>query len=261
MSHSDAKAGAEAQAISQPEQDKTFWESQWTSHHVAGPEAETWLNDLHGVLLDFVRPYLPPPGGTIAEIGCGSGQLLATIGRERPDLKLIGIDYESSALSQVAETARVYGVNIETKLDDVNSMSVPDQTFDMVTSGGLLEHLPDPMPALREMVRTLKPGGTFYAGVVPRKWFSLHRPLHRWLGPSVYRTSYNGALFAKWLREAGLTDVVHVSSGAYPPLFHHLPTAPRRLILNLFRRLDGTRFADLFGYSFLLAGRKPAARV
>ena len=41
---------------------------------------------------------------------------------------------------------------------------------------------------LKETVRVLKPGGTVFAIVVPRKLFSLHRPLHRWLGPQVFRT-------------------------------------------------------------------------
>jgi len=257
MSNSSPRETDHTEPLSQPQEDKTFWESQWASHVVEGPDEATWLNDLHAVILDFIRPYLPPPGGTVAEVGCGSAKLLAMIGMERRDLKLVATDYEASALEQARETARAYGLHFDTKVEDVNALSFPDESFDMVVSGGLLEHLPDPRPALNEMVRTLKPGGTFYAGVVPRKWFSLHRPLHRWLGPTVYRTNFKGSDYSRWLREAGLGDVVDQSGGAYPPLFHHLPAAPRRPIMKLFRRLDGTSFADHVGYYFLLGGRKP----
>lgn len=244
---------------SQPEADKDFWASQWLSGlatGIEGPNAPTWANDRDRMLVDFLRPYLPA-SGTVAEMGCGSGRLLARIGLERPQLKLLGVDYEASALNLVKEKSRAYGVPIETKLDDVNNLSFADESFDMVLSGGLLEHFVDPTRALREMVRTLKPGGTFYASVVPRKLFSLHRPLHRWLGPQVQRTKYNAYMYAQWLRDAGMIDVVPLTKGVYPPLFHHLPPGPRRFIERTLRPLDGSWLADRLGYFFVLAARKP----
>lgn len=244
---------------SQPEADKDFWASQWISNKASGmehPNAPTWSNDRDRMLLDFIRPYLPQ-SGVIAELGCGSARLLARIGLERPDLKLIAVDYEESALTLTAESSRVYGVPIETRLGDVTNLSFPDESFDMVLSGGLLEHFDDPRPALREMVRTLRPGGTFYAAVVPRKLFSLHRPMHRWLGPQVKRTTFGAQDYARWLREAGMVDVVGLNKGVYPPLFHHLPPAPRRAIERTMRRLDGSWIANRVGYLFVLGARKP----
>ena len=246
-------------AVAQPEDDKQFWAGQWVADKSSGiepPDAPTWFNDRDLMLMDFIRPYLPS-SGTIAELGCGSARLLARIGLERPNLRLVAVDYEETALKLVAESSRAYGVPIETKLDDVNALSFADDSFDMVLSGGLLEHFPDPTPALREMVRTLKPGGTFYAAVVPRKWFSLHRPMHRWLGPQVYRTTHSAYRYAEWLRELGMVDVKPLTKGVYPPLFHHLPAGPRRLIERTLRPLDGTWLADRLGYFFVIAARKP----
>ncbi len=242
----------------QPKGDKDFWATQWVASKALGiedPDAPTWFNDRDRMLLDFIRPYLPE-SGTVAELGCGSARLLARIGLERPQLRLLGVDYEESALTLVEESARAYGVSIATKLDDVNNLSFADESFDMVLSGGLLEHFVDPRPALGEMVRTLKPGGTFYAAVVPRKAFSIHRPLHRWLGPQVHRTSHDARTYAEWLRQAGMTDVVALTKGVYPPLFHHLPAGPRRLIERSLRPLDGSWLADRIGYFFVLAARK-----
>ena len=240
----------------QPEQDKEFWAGQWKRMRIEPPDAPTWFNDRDRMLMDFVRPYLPG-NGAVAELGCGSARLLARIGLERRDLSLVAVDYEESAVELVQASARAYGVQIETKLDDVTNLGFTDACFDMVLSGGLLEHFVDPRPVLREMVRVLKPGGSFYAAVVPRKVFSLHRPMHRLLGPKVHRTKHNAYTYAQWLREIGMVDVVPLTKGVYPPLFHHLPAGPRRFIERTFRPLDGSWLADRLGYFFLLGARKP----
>lgn len=142
-------------------------------------------------------------------------------------------------------------------LADVTNMGCADCTFDFILSGGLLEHFDDPRPALAEMVRTLKPGGVLFAAVVPRKLFSMHRPMPRWCGPQVYRTRYGRQQYAAWLKELGCVDVVSESKGLYPPLFHHLPTKPRRLIERVCRPLKGTWLADKLGYFFVFTARRP----
>lgn len=258
MNSKPASPEGQSGAGNQPTDDRKFWGTQWVSSAAVGiepPDAPTWFNERDKMLLDFIRPYLPP-SGTVAELGCGSARLLARIGLERPDLKLIAVDYEEEAIKLVQISAQAYGVKIETALDDVNNLKFPDCAFDMVLSGGLLEHFIDPKTALREMVRTLKPGGTFYAAVVPRKLFSIHRPLHRILGPQVHRTSFNAYDYAQWLRELGMVDVVPLTKGMYPPLFHHLPSFLRRPIERFGRKFDGTWLTDKLGYIFVLGARK-----
>jgi len=222
-------------------------------------DAQTWVNDIDNMLMEFIAPYLPP-AGAVAELGCGSGRLLARIGCERPHLKLIAIDYDSEALELAQKSAKVAGVSVETHLGDVNCLEFGNDSFDMVLSGGLLEHFVDPRPVLAEMVRTLKPGGAFIATVVPRKLFSFHRPLQRILGPKVYRSSYDAPHYARWLEELGLREVLPLSKGFYPPLFQRLPARPRRAIEHAFRRLDGSWLADRWGYFFVIAGRKRPAQ-
>jgi SAM-dependent methyltransferase len=244
--------------VHQPDADKEFWAKNWSAfaNTIGSPSAPTWANDRDQMLLDFVLPYVPP-SGTVAELGCGSARLLARIGLARPHLKLVAVDYESKALELAKETAGVYGVAIDTYMDDVNHLRFADESFDLVLSGGLLEHFADPRPALSEMVRTLKPDGAFLATVVPRKIFSFHRPLHSILGPQVYRTSYSANRYVHWLRQLGLQSVASRSKGFYPPLFHHLPARPRRAVERAFRSFDGTWLADWLGYFFVVTGRKP----
>ncbi len=242
----------------QPKEDLEYWEQNWKSDVAKGPDhpdAPTWRNETDERIMTFLRPYLPA-SGVVAEIGCGSGRLLARIGRERR-VELVAMDYAPTALELVKESAQIFGVEVRTMLADAYATGLPDGSFDFILSGGLLEHFDDPKRILAEMVRLLKPGGAIYASVVPRKLFSLHRPMHRWLGPQVYRTKYGPRQYAKWLKELGCVDVKAEAKGVYPPLFHHLPTKPRRTIERVFRPLDGTWVADKLGYFFLIAGRRP----
>ena len=244
----------------QPEDDRAFWEKGWKAkraHGFADLDAPTWENEREEMLLDFIRPWLPA-SGTVAEIGCGAARLLARLSRLGP-YELVAIDYAQEALTLAENTSREFGIPIRTQLDDVNALSVESDSFDFVMSGGLLEHFVDPRIPLSEMIRVLKPGAAFYAGIVPRKLFSLHRPLHRILGPQVERATNGPEDYGRWLRELGCVDVTTLSKGFYPPLFHHLPTGPRRAIERRFRRFDGTRLADRLGYAFVIAARKPPA--
>ncbi|HIK95610.1 MAG TPA: SAM-dependent methyltransferase, partial [Planctomycetes bacterium] len=43
---------------------------------------------------------------------------------------------------------------------DMLEMPFRDNTFDCITCGYVLEHIPDPFPGLSEFARVLKPGGT-----------------------------------------------------------------------------------------------------
>lgn len=122
---------------------------------------------------------LPAKTATVAELGCRSARLLARIVLERPDLKLVAVDYEQEANNLVRVSAHAYGVTFETSVDEGNNLKFADNSFELVSSGGLLEHFGDPKPALREMVRTLKPGGGFYAAIVPRNKSFWHHCLKR----------------------------------------------------------------------------------
>src|SRR2546429_8591153 len=92
-------------------EDREFWEKNWKSDATKNPDdpdAPTWRNETDERIMTFIRPYLPA-SGVVAEIGCGSGRLLARIGRERP-VKLVAMDYAPAALELVKESARIFGV-------------------------------------------------------------------------------------------------------------------------------------------------------
>jgi SAM-dependent methyltransferase len=55
--------------------------------------------------------------------------------------------------------------------EDLGHQSFPDESFDLVVTQDVFEHLPDPGAAIKEIARTLKPGGVHIASVpLVRKW-------------------------------------------------------------------------------------------
>ena len=62
---------------------------------------------------------------------------------------------------------------------DIFHLPFPDESVDVILSSEVIEHLPDPLPALREMARVLKPGG--YAMVTTPNPENLPELLGYWL--------------------------------------------------------------------------------
>jgi len=95
---------------------------------------------------------------------------------------------------------------------DVRSLPYDDQSFDVVMAAHVLEHLPAPQRALKEMIRVLKPGGMVFVCVTRPSLFGALVQL-RWRTWAV--TEQQGVA---WLDECHLADVgyqpVHLGSCA-----------------------------------------------
>lgn len=232
------------------------WNETWKgSLDAAPPDLDTpsLENDIDRLKLEFLAPFLGKPGRAV-EIGCGSARLLARVGKAAP-LELFAVDTSPAALAVARATSKAIGLPITCIQSDARHLDLETGSFDLVLSGGLLEHFPDPRPVLSEMVRILKPGGVFYADVVPRKlsWYR-RRDLFRmirspWMLPGVYESSFGARYYRRVLEELGCVDVVSRGCGVYPA------RNPRKW-LRYTERLDGTALGDLLGWYFMLSARK-----
>lgn len=108
----------------------------------------------------------------IAEVGCGSGALLARLQQLAPAARLAGIepDAELRALAQ----ERVPAAEI---LDGgADALPLADASVDAIVLRFVLQHLADPVAALREARRVLRPGGVAVAIEVDGSLWGLAQP-------------------------------------------------------------------------------------
>jgi len=100
---------------------------------------------------------------TILDVGCGGGVTVARLAAMAPDGKTYGIDYseESVAASRKENLARIALGQVEILFGSVSHLPFPDQTFDLVTAVETHYFWPDLVADMGEILRVLKPNGTF----------------------------------------------------------------------------------------------------
>jgi demethylmenaquinone methyltransferase/2-methoxy-6-polyprenyl-1,4-benzoquinol methylase len=188
------------------------------------------------------------PAGRIAlDVGTGTGDLafaLADAGSKR----VVGVDFCEEMLAAARSKAGRVGVAGVTFIaGDALALPFPDGTFDCVVSGFVLRNVADLRAALDEMVRVLKPGGSFVCLEIT------HPP--RLLAPffSVYFGWFVPLLGA----------VVGHDRAAYrylPRSLGPLPTAERLAAMLTETGLTAVRVRRLgLGTVALHIGRRPAA--
>ncbi|MER3424168.1 MAG: hypothetical protein C4293_14050 [Nitrospiraceae bacterium] len=116
----------------------------------------------------FFMPYLET-GVSVLDCGCGPGSITLGIAARTAPGEVIGIDFGQSQIDRAAANATREGVR-NVRFETANCYSLPfdDAKFDRVFSHALMEHLADPVRALSELYRVLKPGGVI--GVCSPDW-------------------------------------------------------------------------------------------
>lgn len=102
-----------------------------------------------------------PDGGTVVDVGCGTGTFLLGMAVARPDARLIGVDGDPEILARAK--AKAGSGAIEWRDGLAGELPLPDDSADVVTMSLVLHHLmPDQKrEAMSEIRRVLKPGGSF----------------------------------------------------------------------------------------------------
>lgn len=102
-----------------------------------------------------------PAGVSILEAGCGVGAQTVTLAAQNPEAKVTAIDVSSESLRRAEQLCRREGItNVTFEQGDIFDLRYADGLFDHVFVCFVLEHLAEPINALRALLRVLKPEGT-----------------------------------------------------------------------------------------------------
>ena len=140
------------------------------------------------------------PGMTVLEIGPGNGRYsMAAARRIGPRGRLHTIDIEPKMIERVQRRAAAEGVtNIEARVASAYNLPYPDGFFDLIYMIAVTGEIPDPVRALREFSRVLKPTGTMAVSEIV-------------VDPDYPRAS----TVTRWASEAGLQQVRKIGNALY----------------------------------------------
>ena len=152
-----------------------------------------------------IRKAYPHPEMIVADVGAGTGFVAAGLA---PLVKHVHVLDGSSEMIGVARKNLAQFENVEFHVADGLALPLPDASLDAAFANMYLHHCPDPLAAIREMVRLLRPGGRLVITDMdthPYEWLKTEMA-DVWLG-------FERAQIREWFELAGLVNVVVDCSG------------------------------------------------
>lgn len=143
-------------------------------------DREAELRRLHRqatILLDRERATLQSMGldsGKVAiEIGCGPGFITGAMAEMASPGRTVGLDSSEELIDAACRVVQPEHANLEFHQGNALQTGLPDGIFDFVYSRLLYQHLTDPLAALREARRIVRPGGKVCVLDVDDGWLTL----------------------------------------------------------------------------------------
>ena len=168
----------------------------------------------------YLLPHLRP-GVDVLDVGCGPGTITVDIARRVTPGRVVGIDAAADAIEAARAAATEASVtNLELATGDVYALD-PDGSVDVVHAHQVLQHLGDPVGALREMRRVCRSDGVVAARdsiYRAMSWFPRAEGLDRWLEVYCDVAEANGgepdagSHLRGWCLDAGFTSVESTAS-------------------------------------------------
>lgn len=178
----------------------------WGHKHGSDAAIAGWSESgLAARLANFERLWSPGdrPGRWL-DAGCGAGTYVRALAARGADV--VGADYSLPSLRRAGERL---GAEALLAASDVRALPFAAESFDGALCFGVMQALADPLPALRELCRVVRPGGQVWVDALNR-YSAPHFAAGAWRrlrGQPAHMRYDSPWQLAEWLRQAGATAV------------------------------------------------------
>ncbi|HZR22439.1 MAG TPA: metalloregulator ArsR/SmtB family transcription factor [Vicinamibacterales bacterium] len=137
-------------------------------------------------------------GAVVADLGCGTGQVSAALAPFAE--RVIAVDGSTAMLHAAKDRLRQFS-NVDLRRGDLEALPIDDARVDAAMLTLVLHHIPEPLSAIGEAVRILKPGGRLIVvDMLPHDRENYRQQMgHVWLG-------FSEDQITKWITEAGCSN-------------------------------------------------------
>lgn len=150
----------------------------------AGPRTRAALD-----LIDRIPPVEPGAAVTVYDLGCGTGNITASIAQRWPNARVIGIDSSTDMLNKARKDhKRGSATSIDWRLDDIQAWTAKP-VADIIYSNAALHWLNQHEQLFPHLLTQLRPGGIL-AVQMPLSW---HAPSHQIMRDVLENGGDNGA--------------------------------------------------------------------
>ena len=115
-------------------------------------------------------------GEVVLDVGCGTGWLAAGLRRSAPHVRVVGLDLAAGMLER-ARQAGAWPLVQGLAGGGDGGLPIRSGSVDLIVGRGVLHHLPDPLGALAEWRRALRPGGVVVLSSEPTPVVERHGDL------------------------------------------------------------------------------------
>ena len=107
---------------------------------------------------DFLHPVLQSDHQKIVDVGCGAGAIISTLAKKFPEKECCGVDISGARIAEAKRKTDSLE-NVTFYESSIYEIPIETDSVDIVYTRFLLEYLKEPVKAIAELGRIIKPGG------------------------------------------------------------------------------------------------------